>query len=105
METITSHCGIRASTSPRASTSSRGSPITTRGSRSRPRLSEFLEPVSPQCDVAVLYPLRTVWTAGQLGEQASAMGEWARALTESRVGFHLVDERDLEAAAVEEGAV
>ncbi|AQW55919.1 hypothetical protein ACIQPP_41035 [Streptomyces violaceusniger] len=69
------------------------------------RLSEFLEPVSPQSDVAVLYPLRTVWTAGQLGEQASAMGEWARALTESRVGFHLVDERDLEAAAVEEGAV
>nr|WTB10917.1 hypothetical protein OG546_46415 [Streptomyces antimycoticus] len=69
------------------------------------RLSEFLEPVSPQHDVAVLYPLRTVWTAGQLGEQASAMGEWARALTEARVGFHLVDERDLDAAAVEEGAV
>ncbi|CDR14040.1 hypothetical protein [Streptomyces iranensis] len=69
------------------------------------RLSEFLEPVSPQSDVAVLYPLRTVWTAGQLGEQASAMGEWARALSESRVGFHLVDERDLDAATVEEGAV
>ncbi|MFD8380880.1 hypothetical protein ACFV2X_20420 [Streptomyces sp. NPDC059679] len=69
------------------------------------RLSEFLEPVSPQSDVAVLYPLRTVWTAGQLGEQASVMGEWARALTEARVGFHLVDERDLDAAAVEEGAV
>ncbi|MFE9007894.1 hypothetical protein ACFYOY_38190 [Streptomyces sp. NPDC007875] len=69
------------------------------------RLSEFLEPVSPQNDVAVLYPLRTVWTAGQLGEQASAIGEWARALTEARVGFHLVDERDLEAAAVEGGAV
>ncbi|MGY0063928.1 hypothetical protein ACWY4P_46995 [Streptomyces sp. LZ34] len=69
------------------------------------RLSEFLEPVSPQSDVAVLYPLRTVWTAGQLGEQASAMGEWARALNEARVGFHLVDERDLDAAAVEEGAV
>ncbi|MFI1330565.1 hypothetical protein ACH4U7_10500 [Streptomyces sp. NPDC020845] len=69
------------------------------------RLSEFLEPVSPQSDVAVLYPLRTVWTAGQLGEQASAMGEWARALTEARVGFHLVDERDLDAAAVEQGAV
>ncbi|MEU5607278.1 hypothetical protein AB0H03_00670 [Streptomyces sparsogenes] len=69
------------------------------------RLSEFLDPVSPQCGVAVLYPLRTVWTAGQLGEQASALGEWARALTEARVGFPLVDERDLEAAAVEEGAV
>ncbi|MGW7693521.1 hypothetical protein ACWGMA_32475 [Streptomyces asiaticus] len=69
------------------------------------RLSEFLEPVSPQSDVAVLYPLRTVWTAGQLGDQASALGEWARALTESRVGFHLVDERDLETATVEEGAV
>ncbi|NEW70633.1 hypothetical protein G4H13_09450 [Streptomyces rapamycinicus] len=69
------------------------------------RLSEFLEPVSPQCDVAVLYPLRTVWTAGQLGEQATALGEWARALTESRVGFHLVDERDLDAATVAEGAM
>ncbi|CAM5344363.1 MULTISPECIES: hypothetical protein [Streptomyces] len=66
------------------------------------RLSEFLEPVSPQSDVAVLYPLRTIWTAGQLGEQASALGQWARALTESRVGFHLVDERDLEAAVVED---
>ncbi|MFD0442857.1 hypothetical protein ACFQ10_10445 [Streptomyces indonesiensis] len=61
--------------------------------------------MSPQSDVAVLYPLRTVWTAGQLGDQASALGEWARALTESRVGFHLVDERDLEAAAVEEGSM
>ncbi|WP_262698649.1 MULTISPECIES: hypothetical protein [Streptomyces] len=69
------------------------------------RLSEFLEPVSPQNDVAVLYPLRTAWTGGQLGEQASALGEWARALTESRVGFHLVDERDLDAATVAEGAV
>lgn len=69
------------------------------------RLSEFLEPVSPQCDVAVLYPLRTVWTAGQLGEQASALGGWARALTEARVGFHLVDERDLATAAAEEGAM
>ena len=69
------------------------------------RLSEFLEPVSPQVDVAALYPLRTVWTAGQAGEQASATGEWARALTEARMGFHLVDERDLEAATVEEGAV
>lgn len=66
------------------------------------RLSEFLEPVSPQSDVAVLYPLRTIWTAGQLGEQASALGQWARALTESRVGFHLVDERDLEVAVVED---
>ncbi|MGW3462471.1 hypothetical protein ACWDE9_24015, partial [Streptomyces olivaceoviridis] len=66
------------------------------------RLSEFLEPVSPQSDVAVLYPLRTIWTAGQLGEQASALGQWAHALTESRVGFHLVDERDLEAAVVED---
>jgi hypothetical protein len=33
------------------------------------------------------------------------LGEWARALTESRVGFHLVDERDLEAAATENGTV
>ncbi|WP_432251695.1 hypothetical protein [Streptomyces sp. HNM1019] len=69
------------------------------------RLSEFLEPVSPQSDVAVLYPLRTVWTAGQLGEQSTALGDWARALSASRVGFHLVDERDLETAVVEDGAV
>ncbi|MFJ2954280.1 hypothetical protein [Streptomyces sp. NPDC087270] len=69
------------------------------------RLSEFLEPVTPRADAALLYPLRTVWTAGQLGMQASATGEWARALTEAGVGFHLIDERDLEAAVVEEGAV
>lgn len=69
------------------------------------RLSEFLEPVAPQADVALLYPLRTVWTQGQLGTQATETGEWARALTAARVGFQLIDERDLEAASVEAGKV
>ncbi|WP_052397479.1 hypothetical protein [Streptomyces sp. NRRL F-5123] len=69
------------------------------------RLSEFLEPVTPRADVAVLYPLRTLWTQGQLGAAARATGDWTRALTEAGVGFHLVDERDIEAATVTEGAV
>ncbi|MGW5355601.1 hypothetical protein ACWERV_34415 [Streptomyces sp. NPDC004031] len=69
------------------------------------RLSEFLEPVAPRADVAVLYPLRTLWTEGQLGPQARVTGDWARALTEAGAGFHLVDERDIEDAALTEGAV
>lgn len=69
------------------------------------RLSEFLEPVTPRADVAVLYPLRTLWTEGQLGPQSRATGDWTRALTAAGVGFQLVDERDIEACTVTEGAV
>ena len=56
------------------------------------RLSEFMEGVDPTCDVAVLYPLRTVWAEGQTAPHAELTGRWLRALSDAGYGFHLVDE-------------
>lgn len=59
------------------------------------RLSEFLDGVDPVCDVAVLYPLRTVWTDGQNGPHAREGGAWYENLARAGYGYHLIDERDL----------
>lgn len=59
------------------------------------RLSEFLDRMEPVCEVAVLYPLRTVWTEGQGGPQAQDGGAWYEALARDGYGYHLIDERDL----------
>jgi len=59
------------------------------------RLSAFLDGISPAPDVALLYPLRTLWTHGQVGKHAEHLGGWAQALTASGHEFDIVDERDL----------
>jgi hypothetical protein len=67
------------------------------------RLSEFLDEAEPVCDVAVLYPLRTVWAEGQSGPQARQVGAWCKSLSDAGYGFHLVDERDVESAEIRDG--
>lgn len=69
------------------------------------RLSEFLDATEPICDVAVLYPLRTVWSDGQGGDHAAQGGAWYEALAVAGYGYHLIDERDLLAAIVEPGGM
>ncbi|MFI6549291.1 hypothetical protein ACIBO9_39210 [Streptomyces prunicolor] len=69
------------------------------------RVSEFLEPVRPRTDVAVLYPLRTVWSEGQCARQARELGQWAAGLSSAGVPFLLIDERDLAAAEAKDGAL
>lgn len=59
------------------------------------RLSEFLDGMSASEEVALLWPLRTFWTHGQVGPHGEHVGAWARALTESGVPFRIVDERQL----------
>jgi hypothetical protein len=67
------------------------------------RLSEFMDGAEPTCDVAVLYPLRTVWSEGQTAPHAAENGRWLELLAEHGYGYHLVDERDLETAVVRDG--
>ncbi|WP_232667311.1 hypothetical protein [Pseudonocardia sp. TRM90224] len=60
------------------------------------RLSTFLDGVRTRPEVALLYPLRTIWTHGQVGAHAEHLGGWASALTAGRCEFDIVDERDLD---------
>lgn len=69
------------------------------------RLSTFLDDAEPACDVAVLYPLRTIWAHGLSGPHARHVGRWCRVLAEGGYGFHLVDERDLVDTCTEPGAL
>jgi hypothetical protein len=67
------------------------------------RLSEFLDPLDPVCEVAVLYPLRTVWADTQGGPHAAEGGAWYETLATAGYGFHLIDESMLLAATVRNG--
>ncbi|MCU1580254.1 MAG: hypothetical protein JWP19_2458 [Rhodoglobus sp.] len=69
------------------------------------RLSEFLDATEPVCEVAVLYPLRTVWSEGQGAPHAQQGGAWYEALAGAGYGYHLIDERDLLTAEVEPGGL
>jgi hypothetical protein len=69
------------------------------------RLSEFLEGAEPGCDVALLYPLRTIWADGQHGAHAREVGAWAETLAALGYGYHLVDEEALVEAPLRAGRV
>lgn len=67
------------------------------------RLSEFLDAAEPACDVAVLYPLRTIWAEGPGHSYGDHLEFWTSFLTEEGFGFHLIDERDLVRAEMRDG--
>lgn len=67
------------------------------------RLSEFLDAAEPLCDVAVLYPLRSLWLDGQHGDHAAQSRGWFGTLIQAGYEFHVVDERDLAEAQVQDG--
>ncbi|MCE7003615.1 hypothetical protein LWC34_12370 [Kibdelosporangium philippinense] len=69
------------------------------------RLSAFLDAARPECEVAVLYPLRTGWACGPGHHFGAHTAVWTEYLARAGIGFHLVDERDLRAATVASGKI
>lgn len=46
-------------------------------------------------DIAIVYPLHTIWADGASAPHARLVGEWAELLARAGVGFDLVDDRAL----------
>lgn len=69
------------------------------------RVSQFLDEARPACAVAVLYPLRTAWVHGPDQPYGGHAARWAEYLARGGHGFHFIDERDLTAAHVHDGAL
>lgn len=67
------------------------------------RLSVFLDELDMPVDVAVLYPLRTIWADSQHGDHARQAGAWYEALTASGLGWLIIDERQLRRAHPADG--
>jgi hypothetical protein len=67
------------------------------------RLAAFLDGAAPDCTLAVLYPLRTSWAGGPTHPYGAHAARWTEHLARSGDGYHLIDERDLRAAAVRDG--
>ena len=67
------------------------------------RLSEFLDGAEPACDVAVLYPLRTIWAEEPGHSYGDHLEFWTSFLAKEGFGFHLIDERDLLRAQMRDG--
>jgi hypothetical protein len=67
------------------------------------RLAAFLDGAEPDCTLAVLYPLRTSWAGGPTHPYGAHAARWTEHLARSGDGYHLIDERDLRAAAVRDG--
>ncbi|TSD58381.1 hypothetical protein [Aeromicrobium piscarium] len=67
------------------------------------RVSVFLDGAEPLDEVAVLYPLRTAWYGGPEHEFGEQTAFWTEHLARDSVDYHLIDERDLRAAAVADG--
>jgi hypothetical protein len=59
------------------------------------RLSAFLDHTDSPPRIALLWPLRSIWTDGQTAIHAKHFGTWAKILTESGLDFDIIDERDL----------
>lgn len=67
------------------------------------RLSEFLDGATPACDVAVFYPLRTIWAEGPGQSYGDHLEFWTSFLAQEGFGYHLIDERDLLRAQMRDG--
>jgi len=59
------------------------------------RLSKFLDAGQPYGDVAIFYPLRTVWHQGTTGNYGQHGAEWAQWLTYSGYEYLFVNEDNL----------
>jgi hypothetical protein len=63
-------------------------------------VSSFIEGCEPERDVALVYPLHTLWAEGPAHPHRARFGDWARRLAEAGIGFDVVEDRALDAAAV-----
>lgn len=66
------------------------------------RLNAFLGQAEPIQRVALLYPLRTYWNGGPTHAFNAESRFWNRWLSEHRIGYAIIDERQVDAAALQE---
>lgn len=59
------------------------------------RLSIFIDEASPECELAIFYPLRTAWAEGPMHSYGDHMQFWSAFLAERGYGYHFIDEGDL----------
>jgi hypothetical protein len=64
-------------------------------------VSSFIDGAEPIRDVALVYPLHTLWAEGQAHPHGPLFGAWAELLARGGVGFDVVDDRALDGATVE----
>ncbi len=64
-------------------------------------VSEFIEGAEPIRDVALVYPLHTLWAAGHGHPHGRLFGAWAQLLARGGVGFDVVEDRALDEAVVQ----
>ena len=65
----------------------------------------FIAGARPLREVALVYPLHTIWADGPDAPHARLVGDWAALLAQSGVGFDLIDDRALARATTTEGPV
>lgn len=63
-------------------------------------VSAFIDGAEPVRSVALVYPIHTVWADGPNDAYAQRVGEWARLLSLSGIGYDIVDDRALARAIV-----
>jgi hypothetical protein len=61
-------------------------------------VSSFIDGAEPIRDVALVYPLHTLWAEGQAHAHGPLFGAWAELLARGGVGFDVVEDRALDAA-------
>jgi hypothetical protein len=66
-------------------------------------VSRFIDGAEPIRDVALVYPLHTLWAEGQAHPHGPLFGAWAELLSREGVGFDVVDDRALDVATAEDG--
>jgi hypothetical protein len=67
------------------------------------RLSVFLEDMTPDAPVALLYPLHTAWAEGPWHPHARHFGAWCEALNDHHCAYMIVDEDSLAKAEIRDG--
>lgn len=68
-------------------------------------VSRFIDGAEPIRDVALVYPLHTLWSCGQAHPHGRLFGRWAELLGRGGVGFDVVDDRALDRADMTAGRV
>jgi hypothetical protein len=68
-------------------------------------LAGFISGARPLREVAIVYPLHTLWADGPDAPHARLVGEWAALLAQAGVGFDLIDDRALAQATTAAGPV
>ena len=68
-------------------------------------VSEFIEGGEPVREIALVYPLHTLWGHGPGHPHGALFGAWARWLAQRGIGVDVVDDRMLDAAHVRGGRI